>query len=98
MLLTFRIPTILRPYTNGAREMTVECTGTTIRDALLALEKDCPGIRARVLDENGALRRFINIYIGEEDIRSVQGLATPTPDDALVSIIPAVAGGGAIRL
>jgi molybdopterin synthase sulfur carrier subunit len=52
-----------------------------------------PGIRARVLDDDGKLRRFVNVYVGDEDVRFESGLATPTPDGTSVSIIPAVAGG-----
>ncbi len=57
------------------------------------LDADHPGIRARVLDDDGKLRRFVNVYVGDEDVRFAEGLQTPTPDGASVSIIPAVAGG-----
>ena len=58
-----------------------------------ALEVAAPGIRARVLDDTGALRRFVNVYVGDDDVRFLDGLATPTPAGAKISIIPAVAGG-----
>jgi sulfur-carrier protein len=89
--VTVRIPTILRPYTGGSAEVAVE--GATLGDVLESLEAAHPGVRARVLDDAGALRRFVNVYVGEEDVRFTDGLATPTPDGASVSIIPAVAGG-----
>jgi molybdopterin converting factor small subunit len=89
--VTVRVPTILRPLTDGAAEVSVE--GATLADVLDALEADHAGIRARVLDEDGKLRRFVNVYVNDDDVRFAEGLATPTPDGASVSIIPAVAGG-----
>jgi molybdopterin converting factor small subunit len=89
--VTVRVPTILRPYTDGSAEVSVE--GSTLTEVLEALEAAHPGIRARVLDDDGALRRFVNVYVGEEDVRFTEGLDTPTPAGATVSIIPAVAGG-----
>jgi sulfur-carrier protein len=91
MSVTVRVPTILRPLTGGAAEVSVE--GATLADVLDALEADHTGIRARVLDDDGKLRRFVNVYVGDEDVRFAEGLQTPTPDGASVSIIPAVAGG-----
>src|SRR5690606_10673312 len=67
MTVKVRIPTILRTYTGGAAEVTAE--GRTLAEVLDSLEKDYSGIRARVLDENGKLRRFVNVYVGEEDVR-----------------------------
>jgi molybdopterin converting factor small subunit len=91
MSVTVRVPTILRPLTGGAAEVSVE--GATLADVLDALEADHTGIRARVLDEDGKLRRFVNVYVNDDDVRFADGLATPTPDGASISIIPAVAGG-----
>jgi molybdopterin converting factor small subunit len=91
MSVTVRVPTILRPLTGGEAEVSVE--GSTLADVLNALEADHTGIRARVLDEDGKLRRFVNVYVNDDDVRFAEGLATPTPDGASVSIIPAVAGG-----
>ncbi|GII88399.1 molybdopterin synthase sulfur carrier subunit [Sphaerisporangium siamense] len=91
MSVSVRIPTILRTYTDGAAEVTGE--GATLRDVLQKLDADYPGIGARILDETGSIRRFVNVYVGEEDVRFVDGLDTPTPDGAQVSVIPAVAGG-----
>jgi len=93
MSVTVRIPTILRTYTGGASELTVSPAEDTLAAVIEALEVAAPGIRARVLDDTGALRRFVNIYADDDDVRFTDGLATPTPDGAKISIIPAVAGG-----
>lgn len=89
--VSVRIPTVLRGYTAGERS--VEATGSDIRTLVDELERQHPGLRARLLDETGALRRYVNIYVGEDDIRRGDGLATTLPEGAVVSIIPAVAGG-----
>jgi molybdopterin converting factor small subunit len=65
----------------------------TLLELLDKIDASHPGIRGRVLDDDGKLRRFVNVYVGEEDVRFAGGLATPTPDGVTVSIIPAVAGG-----
>lgn len=91
MSATVRIPTILRTYTGGAAEVTTE--GATLKDVLDSLDAQYAGIAARVLDDNGALRRFVNIYVNDDDVRFLDGLATPIADGANISIIPAVAGG-----
>ena len=91
MSVTVRVPTILRPLTGGQAEVTA--SGATLAEVLDALEADHNGIRARVLDEEGKLRRFVNVYVNDDDVRFADGLATPTPDGSSVSIIPAVAGG-----
>ena len=93
MSVTVRVPTILRTYTGGAAEVSVEGDDLTLAGLLDALEADHPGIRARVLDDDGKLRRFVNIYVGDEDVRFSDGLATPVPAGSSVSVIPAVAGG-----
>jgi molybdopterin synthase sulfur carrier subunit len=89
--VSVRIPTILRTYTGGESEVTVE--GATLADVLDDLEKNHAGIRARILDDAGDIRRFVNVYVGNDDVRFLDGLATATPDGAQLSIIPAVAGG-----
>jgi molybdopterin converting factor small subunit len=89
--VTVRVPTILRTYTGGAAEVTVE--GSTLAEVVAALDAGYPGIGGRVLDDEGRLRRFVNVYVGDEDVRFAQGLDTPTPDGSSVSVIPAVAGG-----
>jgi molybdopterin synthase sulfur carrier subunit len=91
MSVKVRIPTILRTYTGGASE--VKADGTTLAEVLTSLDESYPGIRARVLDDAGKLRRFVNVYVGEEDVRFADGLETPTPEGVQVSVIPAVAGG-----
>lgn len=91
MSISVRIPTILRTYTGGESEVTAE--GATLAAVLDDLEANYAGIKARVLDDNGALRRFVNVYVGNEDVRFLENLETPTPDGVQVSIIPAVAGG-----
>ena len=93
MSVAIRIPTILRTYTDGASEVTVEPAGGTLASVLEALEAAAPGIKARVLDDQGRLRRFVNVYADDEDVRFLAGLDTPTPAGTKVSIIPAVAGG-----
>ncbi|MGK5630112.1 MoaD/ThiS family protein [Streptomyces sp. URMC 123] len=91
MSVTVRIPTILRPYTGGRAEVSAE--GATLAEVLADLEKSHQGIAARVLDDTGRLRRFINVYVNDDDVRFAEGLNTATPEGAGVSIIPAVAGG-----
>ncbi len=91
MSVHVRVPTILRTYTGGASEVTAE--GSTLAEVLDALEAAHPGIRSRIVDEAGDLRRFVNVYVGNDDVRFLDGLATSTPDGAKVSVIPAVAGG-----
>ena len=91
MSVSVRIPPILRTYTGGESE--VSATGGTLAEVLDDLDASYAGIKGRVLDEAGELRRFVNVYVGNEDVRFLDGLATPTPDGAQVSVIPAVAGG-----
>jgi len=85
-----RIPTPLRTMTGGADEVTVN--GSTVREVIDDLEAKHPGIRERLLDEKG-VRRFVNIYIGEEDIRFLDGLKTALKSGDQISIVPAIAGG-----
>jgi molybdopterin converting factor small subunit len=89
--VSVRIPTILRTYTGGESEVKAE--GATLADVLDDLESNHTGIRARILDDAGDIRRFVNVYVGNDDVRFLDGLATATPDGAQLSIIPAVAGG-----
>lgn len=91
MSVSVRIPTILRTYTDDESQVTAE--GATLHEVLDSLESGYPGIKSRIVDEDGALRRFVNIYVAEEDVRFEQGLDTQTPDGTQISIIPAVAGG-----
>lgn len=91
MSVSVRIPTILRAYTNG--ESQVSADGATLGEVIEALDAAHPGLKGRVLDDNGEIRRFVNVYLNDDDVRFAQGLATATPDGASISIIPAVAGG-----
>ena len=89
--VSVRIPTILRTYTGGDAEVNAE--GATLRAVVADLESSYSGISARILDDNGKIRRFVNVYVGDEDVRFAEGLDTPTPEGTQISIIPAVAGG-----
>ena len=91
MSVSVRVPTILRTYTGGESE--VSATGATLAEVIDDLDASYAGIKARILDDNGALRRFVNVYVGDEDVRFLDGLGTPVADGATVSIVPAVAGG-----
>ena len=91
MSVSVRVPTILRPYTQGASEVSVE--GSTLSEVLESLDTSYPGIKGRVLDESGELRRFVNVYVDNDDVRFSEGLQTSIKDGGQVSIIPAVAGG-----
>ncbi|MFM7425282.1 MAG: MoaD/ThiS family protein [Elainella sp.] len=85
------IPTPLQKFTRD--QSTIECEGGSISELLDALEQDFPGIKARLCDEQGNLRRFINFYVNSEDIRFLDGANTPLNAGDEVSIVPAVAGG-----
>ncbi len=85
------IPTPLQKFTNN--QATLECEGGNIVELLEALNGSCPGIKARLCDDSGELRRFINFYVNSEDIRFLQGKETVLSDGDEVSIVPAVAGG-----
>jgi molybdopterin synthase sulfur carrier subunit len=86
-----RIPTQLRSLAGGASEVEVE--STQVAGVLKALEAAHPGFHDRLFDDNGKLRRFVNVFVAEEDIRFLQGLETPVEPGSVVSIVPAVAGG-----
>ena len=91
MSVHVRVPTILRTYTAGESEVTAD--GATLGDVLDDLDRRYSGIRSRILDDQGELRRFVNVYVGNDDVRFLEGLATVTPEGAQISVIPAVAGG-----
>ena len=91
MAVNVRIPTPLRKLTQD--KDTVQSTGKTINEIVENLEKQYPGLRERLCDERGELRRFVNIYLNDEDIRFAQGKATAVKDGDEISIIPAIAGG-----
>lgn len=90
-MITVRIPTPLRPMTEGKSE--VEGKGTTIGEVIDHLNAAHPGFKDRVCDDRGEIRRFINVYLNEEDIRFLTGKDTPVKDGDEVSIVPAIAGG-----
>ncbi|CAN5772277.1 MoaD/ThiS family protein [soil metagenome] len=90
MAVTVRIPTTMRPLSGGASSLDVE--PGTVSDVISALESSHPGFADRLLDD-GSLRRFVNVFVDDDDVRYLQGLDTPVPDGQTVSIIPAVAGG-----
>ena len=91
MSVTVRVPTTLRSLTAGASEVALD--GATVGEVLDQLEAAHPGFKGRLLDDEGGLRRFVNLYVADDDVRFRDGLATPVADGDTVSIIPAVAGG-----
>lgn len=91
MSVTVRVPTPLRNLTDDQAAVTAE--GSTVQEVVDDLERRHPGIRERLVDESGQLRRFVNVFVDDEDIRFQQGLPTAVRDGATVSIVPAVAGG-----
>ena len=91
MSLTIRIPTQLRTLTGGAGEVEVE--GATVGEALKALDVAHPGMAERLFDDSGGLRRFVNVFLADEDVRFLEGLGTEVKDGQTLSIVPAVAGG-----
>jgi MoaD family protein len=90
MAIEVRIPTILRTYTDGAKQ--VEGTGSTLDELISDLEQRHGGLRARLIDDAG-LRRFVNVYLNDEDVRFLAGLQTQVKDGDTVTVLPAVAGG-----
>lgn len=93
MSVTVRIPTILRAYVNDQSTVEITPEVATLKGVLDALEAQAPGILQRVISDTGELRRFVNLYVNDDDVRFLEGLNTPTPDGTQVSIVPAVAGG-----
>jgi molybdopterin synthase sulfur carrier subunit len=92
---TVRIPVPLRKFTDGADE--VAATGATVTEVIDDLERSHPGTKARLCEDDGKIRRFVNIYVNDEDIRFMQNLDTPVSDGDELSIVPAIAGGRAAR-
>ena len=91
MAVTVRIPTTLRPMAGGSS--TVQVEGATLSEVITNLEAAHPGFADRLLDESGALRKFVNLFVADDDVRYLDGLNTATTEGTTVSIIPAVAGG-----
>ena len=91
MSVQVKIPTPLRKVSNGAAQASADAAN--VRELIDDLERQFPGMRERLCDEDGSLRRFVNVFVGDEDIRFLQGLETELEEGAEVSIVPAVAGG-----
>ncbi len=91
MSIKVLVPTALQKFTHN--QATLECSGSSISELFDSLEQSCPGIKSRLCDEAGQPRRFLNLYLNSEDIRFLEGTATPLKDGDEVSIVPAVAGG-----
>ncbi len=91
MSTTVRIPTALRTLTGGASEVSVD--GSTVGEILKSLDASHPGIGERLFDDAGALRRFVNVFVADEDVRFRDGMETPVQPGQTISIVPAVAGG-----
>lgn len=98
MPVTFHIPGALREFTGGRALVEVECPAATVADALSALWNVHPGIRDRVLNEQEQVRRHINIFVGNDDVRYTGGLATRIGAGAQISIVPAVSGGQSLEI
>jgi sulfur-carrier protein len=93
MSITFHIPGALRAFADGHSQVEVQGSAATLSDALEALWVLCPGVRDRVLTEQGLIRQHINVFVGNEDVRYTGGLATPIAPGAEISIVPSVSGG-----
>ncbi len=91
MSISIRIPTTLRNLTEGLAEVSVE--GSTVGEALDNLESTHPGFKERILEESGEVRRFVNIFLDDEDTRYLKGIQTAVADGQTLSLVPAVAGG-----
>lgn len=90
-MATIRIPTPMRTFTRNQAEVTA--SGTTVREVLKALDASYPGLGARVFDERGAVRRYVNVFLNDEDIRALRELDTPVTETDRLTLIPAMAGG-----
>ncbi len=90
-----RVPTPLRPYTGGLKEVEVE--GDTVGAALRDLARRCPAVRPHLFDEDGGLRPFVNLFVDEQDIRALEGEATPLDADDRLIIVPSIAGGARVE-
>ena len=93
MAVTFRIPTYLASFADGRNVLVIEGSPANVSEALKALWREYPGLRDRIVDEQGTVRQHINIFVGDEAIRFADGLSTNVPADAEILIVPAVSGG-----
>ncbi len=89
--VSVRLPTVLRPAANGASA--VEAAGASVGEVVQSLIADYPGLRENLVDDDGGIRKFVNVYVNDEDIRFIDKLDTPVADGDEVAILPAVAGG-----
>ncbi len=97
MPVRVNLPTVLRTHAGGAKEVSAD--GSTVGEVLSGIVTEYPGLSGQVIDENGALHKFVNVYLNDDDVRYLSSLATPVKDADEISILPAVAGGAvAIRL
>jgi len=93
-MIAVRLPTVLRPFAGGAERVEIEAGGdSTVGSVFAALEAEHPALRRRLTDEQGAIRRHVNVYLGNDNIRDLDGLDTTLPDDSELLILPSVAGG-----
>ncbi len=93
MAVTVRLAGPLRPYAGGAAQVVLPARAATVAEALTLLGERHPGVRDRVLDERGALRPHVNVFVGPENIRFLEGLRTPLPEEAELHLLPAISGG-----
>ena len=93
MAIIFHIPGALRGYTDGQSRIEIDSTPGTLRDVLLMLWSQYPALRDRLATEQGEVREHINIFLGNENVRYLEGLATPVPDGVEITIVPAISGG-----
>ncbi len=91
MAVEVRLPTLLRPHADG--EASVSADGSTVGDVFATLTEQYPGLAGQLVDESGALHKFVNVYVNDDDIRYLEQLGTPVTERDVVSILPAVAGG-----
>lgn len=97
MPVIFHVPGPLRSFTDGRAAVAIETSPATVRDALETLSMLYPGIRDRLFTEQGQIREHINVFLGNENIRDLEGLGTPASADAEITIVPAISGGAAGR-
>src|SRR5262245_17252783 len=98
MAITFYIPGLLRQHTGGLHKVEIQVSGSTVAEALAALWQAYPGLRDRILTEQGEVRQHVNVFVGEENIRYCGGLAASLSNGSSITLIPAVSGGAAIEV
>lgn len=93
-MIAVKLPTVLRPFAGGAEQVEIDADDSaTVAEVFAALESAHPALRRRLTDEQGALRRHVNVYLGNDNIRDLSGLDTKLPDGAELLVLPSVAGG-----